>query len=79
MIHYYQRDTNILKMYCKYNDQTGVVISVYKGITDKEKIGINRFTVPYGFKPDGSIITRDIFISKLEFIQTKLTEYGTTK
>lgn len=77
MIQYYRKKDDHIICYSHFNKKTNIIISVYKGNTDKAKFGINRFTTPENFKPEGSLITKEQFDTAFNLVIHKLIEYAT--
>ena len=75
-VEYYRKKDNHILVYSRFDKSTNIIMSVYKGNTDKAKFGINRFTTPDNFKPEGSVILKEHFDNALEMVITKLTEYA---
>ena len=75
-VEYYKKKDNHILVYSRFDREANIIMSVYKGNTDKAKFGINRFTTPENFKPEGSIITKDHFHNALEMVVHKLIEHA---
>ena len=75
-IEYYKKKDNHILVYSRFDRSTNIIMSVYKGNTDKAKFGVNTFTAPKNFKPEGSIVTRDRFHKALEMVVHKLAEHA---